>query len=151
MDTNIEDPVNQIIEHFRRLYAKNLNKYLQAISKNKRSILSDKGYKDRKPHNQSELEVYDEKGKINWQIIRRIIPADIEKHIQKAYSMLSENEIRLCCLLIFDVPPKTIDNILKFSQNTIYVTTSKIKKKTGLKDFKEIFRKINLNSTLTEK
>jgi len=151
MDTNSEPSVNQLIEHFRQLYARNLNSYLESINKKKLSNLTDNRGKDSKPLNKNDLEVYDEKGKINWQIIRHILPADIEQHIQRELGLTCENEIRLCCLLIFDVPPKTIDNILTYSQNTIYVMKSKIKKRAGVKDFKDIFQKIILNLTLTEK
>ena len=149
MDTNSEPSVNQLIEHFRQLYARNLNNYLQIIRKKKLSNLPDKGGKDSKSLNKNDLDVYDVKGKINWQIIQHIMPADIEQHIQRELGLTCENEIRLCCLLILDVPPKTIDNILTYSQNTVYVTKSNIKKRAEVKNFKEIFQKIILNSTLT--
>jgi len=151
MDTNSEPSVNQLIEHFRQLYARNLNSYLESINKKKLSNLTDNRGKDSKPLNKNDLEVYDEKGKINWQIIRHILPADIEQHIQRELGLTCENEIRLCCLLIFDVPTKAIAKILTYKPKSIYSTAFSIKKKIGIKEFREIFFKIILNSISIEK
>ena len=92
---------------------------------------------------------YDENGKINWDIISQFMPPDIEKYIHNNYSMLNNNEIRLCCLLFFNVSAKTIANILPYKQTSIRSILYKVKQKTGLKDIKEILEKIIVNQAWT--
>ena len=88
---------------------------------------------------------YDENGKINWDVISQFMPPYIEKYIHENYSMLNGNEIRLCCLLFFNVSGKTIANILPYKQKSIRSILFKVKRKTGLNDIKEMFEKIIVN------
>ena len=150
METNNEIPMNEptmfcLIEQFRKSYAVNLNNFLKIIkfsdllkkNKGKDSQLKEQSYHDILP-------LYDEKGKISWEIIRMHMLSDIEKYIKSEYNTLHENEIRLCCLLIFDVPTKHILNILNYNQKSIYSTSFTIKQKAGVKEITEIFGKIIL-------
>jgi len=73
------------------------------------------------------------------------MPPGIEKAIKSEYQALHENEIRLCCLLIFDVPTKSILNILTYNQKSIYATTFTIKQKAGVKKIAEIFVNVIIN------
>jgi len=43
--------------------------------------------------------------------------------------MLNENEIKLCCLFLFEVDLKNMSNILPFRPNSVYVMKNKIKQK----------------------
>ena len=90
-----------------------------------------------------DLYFYDATGKINWNNIQPLMPYDIEKKIKKEYGVLSENEIKLYCLLLFDVPLKDITDILSYTQRSIHSITHKIKQKTGIKNIKS-----NLKSLL---
>jgi len=76
-------------------------------------------------------------GKIKWDSIRLLMPLNLEENIKKEYEMLSENEIRLCCLILFNATASDIAAILPFTRKSIYVVTNRIKKKTGMKDIRE--------------
>ena len=86
---------------------------------------------------------FDEKGKIEWNIIRSLMPQDIEKRIKKEHGILSDKEVKLCCLILFRIPCVDIADILPYSYKTVHVITHKIKQKTGMKNIKE-----NLNKFL---
>ena len=86
--------------------------------------------------------LYDENGKINWEIIRRFMPQDVEQRLKEQYSMLNENEVRLCCLLFFKVSKKSISTILPYSQNSIKSITCRIRQKAGIETITEIYRLI---------
>ena len=79
----------------------------------------------------------DSTGKIKWDSIRLLMPPNIEDNIKKEYDLLSENEIRLCCLILCNVTARDITAILPFTQKSIYAVTNRIKKKTGMKDIRE--------------
>jgi len=72
---------------------------------------------------------FDEKGKVNWYEISKLIPQNLEKNIKNKYDMLNENEIKLCCLFLFEVDLKNMSNILPFRPNSVYVMKNKIKQK----------------------
>lgn len=153
MEINLEPPINEqlinsLIEKHRRSFSRNLNDFLILIKtsdpfKNKGKIFQtkDRFFQDIFP-------VYDKNGKISWDIIRMFMPPDFEKSVKQAYPILCENEVRLSCLLIFDVPPKNILNILTYNNpKTIYSTSFAIRQKADVKEIREIFKKINLNQT----
>jgi len=85
---------------------------------------------------------FDESGKIKWDTICPLLPAEIESTIQNEYNNLSINEIRLCCLLLFSVPSTDILDILPYARRSIYSTTYKIKKNSGMKNIKKSLRKL---------
>ena len=84
---------------------------------------------------------YDKTGKIRWDVIRELMPRNIEKSIKREYDTLSENETRLCCLLLFDVPVYDIADILPYTQKSIYTVTNRIRKKTGMIDIRASLKK----------
>ena len=151
MEKHLENPISEqqisrFIEHQRKSYSAKLNYFLKAIKysnslKNKRSTLQ---IKDRFFHDI--FPVYDESGKIHWDTLQLFIPHHFEESVMQSYPMFCENEVRLCCLLIFDVPPKTILNILNYNNlKTIYSTSFTIRQKAGVKEVREIFEKIKIN------
>ena len=122
---NSDKAIDRLIEFFRLLHSHKLKEFIG--EKTNRNIFKNK------------------EEKISWELIRLYLPYNIEKYIKQEYEMLTDNEIRLCCLLIFDVSIKNIHNILKYSKKSIYSVTYGIKKKAGIKEINEIFRKIILN------
>jgi len=150
MKTHLEIPINELfmnnlIEKFRAYNAHNLNKFLKKIKYYNPLNYKVKDYRLKETFNQDFLQVYDENGKISWDAIRLFIPPGIEKAIKSECKEFNDNEIRLCCLLIFDVPTKSILNILTYNKKSIYSTTYTIKKKAKVKKIPEIFRNIILN------
>jgi len=89
----------------------------------------------------------DKTGKLKWETVYQLMPPDIERIIAKEYPMLNENEIRLCCLLLFDVSCFDISEILLYTQQSVYSVTHKIKKKAGMEDIIPSLRKMLLRVT----
>ena len=144
-----ENPIEQSMEQSKLSYAHMLEMYLQ-LYKRHDQVMSDVKDEKLKHFYQTGLPYYDEDGKINWKIIHQFMPPDMEKRLEKKYSALNTNEIRLCCLLFFKIPHKTISEILPYQKESIRRIVYKIKQKTGLKDIEEMFRKIIVNNTSTE-
>jgi hypothetical protein len=80
---------------------------------------------------------YGEPGELNWVSIRKLIPANLEGRIKEKYNMLNTNEIRLCCLMLFDVDKKDITHILPLKKNSLSPMVYQIKKKSGINDLKK--------------
>ena len=79
---------------------------------------------------------YGETGKINWETVDKLMPTLLEEKIKKKYDTLNTNEIRLCCLVLFDINKNDIVRILKIGKNSIATMTYRIRKKTGMEDIK---------------
>ena len=144
METNESNPINekpieQSMEQRRSSYAHMLEMYLQ-LYKRHDQVMSDVKDEKLKHFYQTGLPYYDEDGKINWEVIHQFMPPDMEKRLEEKYSSLKTNEIRLCCLLFFEVKHKTIAKILPYKPMSIYPTICKIKQKAGIKDLNEVFR-----------
>jgi len=88
-----------------------------------------------------DLYFYDETGKINWDNICPLMPLNIEKRIKEKYNILTKNEIRLCCLLFFNISYNDIADILPYTQNSAHTIFHKIKQKTGINDITITFKK----------
>ena len=149
MKENESFPINEksidlLIEQIRISCSHMLNTYLQLCMKHDqfRVIATDNNSK--KNSINSDHSFYDENNKIRWDIIRNFMPPNIEKHIKEEYSMLNDNEIRLCCLLFFNLPIKNITYILPYKKNSVYSVSFMVKQKMGIKDFSELYRKIIL-------
>ncbi len=71
-------------------------------------------------------------GESVWDILYSMMPHDFEKTIQLKYSQLDKSEVRICCLLYFDLTNKEISFILKFKPNTIHSRRSTIRSKLGI-------------------
>ena len=90
---------------------------------------------------------FDDKGRIKWAIIQQVLPPDVESFFNNEYPMLSEREIRLCCLMAFDLPANDITGILAYSnQGSVHTITNRIKSKIGVKNVRESFKNLLLNS-----
>lgn len=139
---------DQLTEQIRLSYAHLLKMHLQNCMRYKHSKNrnSDEELKD--DFQQIEEYFFNESSKINWATIRPLIPPKIEGKIKKAHKNLNVNEIRLCCLLLFNVPCKDIAEILPYTQKSIHSITYRIKRKTGIKKIKDGFKKFLLNEMI---
>ena len=59
--------------------------------------------------------------------------------------MLTELEVKLCCLIFFTLSEKTIATILPYKEASIRPKVVKIKRKAGLNDLNEMYRKMLLS------
>ena len=81
--------------------------------------------------------LYGEKGELNWETVRPLLPAGLEEGIKKKYDQLNDNEIRLYCLILYDVDKRDITRILSLKKTSIDTLTSRIRSKTGMKDIQK--------------
>jgi len=128
---------DQLKEHIRLSIGRILKTYLQLPKKYNQLKIETSNEGLKKYFHLLNHVFFDGTGKINWDNIRPLMPPDLEKSIQRKYGMLSENEIRLCCLSLFNVNACDITEILPFTQNSIYSLITRIKKKTGMKNIRE--------------
>ena len=135
----------QMIQSFQYM----LNIYLHQYDKYANVDEAERNEKSKENFYTKDISFLNKNGKINWEIIRRIMPFDIEKKLREEYSSLSINEIRLCCLLFFEVSHKDIAEILPYHHDSIRVISFRIREKTGIKDFKKMFRIFFVNKALT--
>ena len=135
-----EKPVEDFFEQIRTTYSGMLKEYLRIYKKYDQLKTSVCNENTGKYYDLDGVSYFDENGKINWEIIRRFLPQDMEKRIKNKYSMLNDNEIRLCCLHFFKVSKKTISNILSYKQKTIKSANFRIRQKTGIENIQEIFK-----------
>ena len=126
----------QMMEQIRLSYIHALKMFFMIHNKYKqvRKWNSDEGLN--KYFHQVDQYIYDKNRKLNWDAICSFMPINFEKNIKKDYDMLSENEIRLCCMLFFEVNTTDIIDILPYTRNSIYVVTNRIKQKAGIIDIK---------------
>ena len=128
------------VETIRSYYAFILDMYLKLYKKYDQLKAESKDDKLKMRIYKSDVPFYDENGKINWEIIRQLIPLNVEKDLNDEFACLNNNERRLCCLLFFKVQNKTISQILPYRTNSIYPTKRRIRQKTNAKDLNDIFR-----------
>ena len=98
-----EKVIDRFIEQTRQSYSQMLKMYLQLYKKHE--LLK---------HNN-----FSEKSKISWDIVSQFIPQDLEKNLKEEYPVLNQNEVRLCCLLFFDLSYKNILEILPYSSKSL--------------------------------
>ena len=140
-----EKSIDLLMEQIRMSYSHMLKIYLQLYIKyDQYRVVTNEG-----SHNKISIQTNDrsfhyENDKINWDIISQFIPPNMEKHIKEECSMLNDSEIRLCCLLFFNVPSKSIASILQYKKSSVYSISFIIKQKTGIKDLRKLYRKIIL-------
>jgi DNA-binding CsgD family transcriptional regulator len=140
----ISEDLNQLAKQIRLSYAHLLKMHIQYCNRYKNIKNRVKDEELIKDLQQIEQFFYKENGKINWETIYPLMPPDIEKRIKKEYGALNENEIKLCCLLLFNVPCKDITEILSYTQKSIHSITHRIKQKTGMKKIQENLKKFLL-------
>jgi len=128
--------IAKLREELRLSYANMLEVYVH-FNKNYKTLKKQFSEEEMKKYFQLfEFYLYDETGNINWYYVSMLLPPNLEQSIKKEYNMLSEKEIRLCCLLLFDIPVKEIASLLIYKQKSIHSIVYKIKQKTGMKDIK---------------
>ena len=137
-----ENSINQLLEQIRLSYSHMLKKYLQLYEKFDKLNAEIRDEKLKGRYTQTGQSLFDETGKINWDVIRQFLPSNMEKSIKEEYGLLNENEIRLCCLLFFKVSDRNIAKILIYKLKSIRAIKYIVKHKTGVHDIEEIFRKI---------
>jgi len=138
--------VDQMTEQIRLSYAHLIKNYMQLCNKYKqfKNKVSVNGEEIKTIISFIDLYLYDEIGKINWNNLFPLMPLNIEQNIKQEYGILSENEVKLCCLLLFNVSCNDITNILPYTQNSVHSITHKIKQKTEMKDIIESLKKLLL-------
>jgi len=133
---------DQLVDQVRLSYAHSIKMHISQC-KNYQSVKE--GIKDenlKKDFHKVDRFYFNESGKLNWETIRKLMPLGIEKKIKKEYDMLNENEIRLCCLLFFNVPGVLITEILPYTKRSIHSITYRIKKKAGISNIKESLKNL---------
>ena len=134
--------VAKFMNRVRLTYSHMLKEYLVVCKSFDQLRTNAKDEKGREYAIQIGIKYYDENHKINWEIIRRFMPHNMENLIKKEFNMLNRNEIRLCCLLVCKISNKMISKILPYNPQSIRSIIYKIKQKTNLNDFNEMFEKI---------
>jgi len=133
--SNVSKKLNandQLEEQIRLSYVHILQTYLQIHKtyKHFREEIMDERLK--KNFHLIDHNLYNKTGKLNWDNIRQLMPPNLERLIGKKYSMLNENEIKLCCLHLFNVSGEDITSILSYTKKSVHTITYLIKKKTGI-------------------
>ena len=138
-----EKPVKERLELVRSSFSYMLNEHIRVYKFYYQLYEKERKDKGKLPYYPDGISLYDENDKIDWRIIRRFMPFDIETFFKKEYHELNKNEIRLCCLLYLNVESTTISKILPYRQKSITVIKFNIRKKTGLKDLNDMFDRIS--------
>jgi len=129
-----EEQAGQLVEQLRLTYSYMLKAHLD-ICKKYESFK--RGLKMEEHGNTIQLTdkfLYGKEGKINWETILPLLPVNFEEKIKKRYVKLNTSEIRLCCLLLFDLDIYNLLRILPYNKNSLQATKSKIRKKIGSND-----------------
>lgn len=134
MSKNDSNHLVLLKEKIRLVYVHVLKTYLQIHNEYRHIRFSITDELVKKKFDPLDQHFYDEIGKLRWENIQSLMPPNLEKKVKRAYKMLCENEIRLCCLLLFDVNTSDIINILPYTNESVYVVTNRIKRKTGMND-----------------
>jgi len=139
--------IEQIAEQIRLTYAHVLKTNLELFESYKKFKEKMKNEDHKRYFQLADKYFCDKSGKLKWEHISNLIPPNLEQNIKEKYPTLRENEIRLCCLLLFDVSCFDISEILPYTQQSVYSVTHKIKKKAGMEDIIPSLRKMLLRVT----
>ena len=153
MNNKVENMISseyfeQLTKQIRLSYAHLLKMHIQYCNRYKNFKNRVKDEELKRDFQQIDQFFFNENGKINWETICLLLPPEIERKIKEEYRTLSKNEIKLCCLLLFNVPCKDITEILPYTQKSIHSITHRIKQKTGMKKIKEGFLYLLLNEKI---
>ena len=133
---------NSLTEQLIQSYSSSLKMYSQFCKKYKQVASHIKNEETKRYFYRIDKYYFDDADKIKWNTLEPLISPNIESNVKRLYGgILNENEIRLCCLLFLGLSAKEISDILPFTQNSVHVISSRIKKKTGMKNIKESLRK----------
>ena len=136
--------LEQLVEQIRLSYAHVLKLYLQLHTKYMQIKIKKKDDEIIKYFLLVDQFLYDKTGKLDWKNIGLLMPPNLEYKIKQEYGILSTNEIRLCCLLLFNVPYDDIADILPFTQKSAHSIAHRIKRKTGMNNIKTDLKKLLL-------
>ena len=125
------------LENIRLSYAHVLKAYLRLHDNYNHLKIKITDEESKKIFQLLDQSLYGKKGKLNWNNIHPLMPANLEKSIKKKYVMLSDNEVKQCCLLLFSVPCKDIAAVLSLTQQSVHSITYRIKQKAGMKNIRE--------------
>jgi len=149
--TQINDAfINQLVEQIRQLLSQTLNIYLQLYKDFDHAKARAKEEKSDTYYYQNSQLYNDKDGKINWEVIRKILPSNLERIIQEQFDCLHENERKLLVLFFLKFSHKNISSILPYTRDSILTLKGRIKAKTGVNSIDDIFRKIALNLLLNK-
>ena len=135
---------DQSAERIRLAYSHALNTFLQVFTKYKQLKKRFNNETLEKCSLSADRTFFDKNGAIRWEIVHPMMPKELEENIKKEFALLSEKEIKLCCLLLFDVPVCVISNILPYTNQSVHTKTYEIKKKTGVKNLKNYLTRLLL-------
>ena len=138
--------LEQFVEQIRLAHERALKTHLHLHNRYKLFKVRFKDNEMVKCFNLFDQLLYDCTGKLDWENIRLLIPAGIEDSIKKEYDMLTVNEIRLCCLLLFNVPYDEIAEILPFTQKSAHTVAHRIKRRAGINNIKTCLKKFLMPS-----
>jgi len=139
---------DKFAEQIRCNYAHSLKMYLQLYNKYKqiKTITTIEGGELKKHFKIVDQYFYNKSGKLNWDIISLMLPPNFEGRLKKEYKTLNENEIRLCCLIFFNVPNKIISDILPYTQDSVRTIASQVRKKVEMSDIKSRLKDIMIET-----
>ena len=140
-----ETSIKQLIEHLRFSYSQILNLYIQLFEKYAQFKKKPVEISLKTLMWQTDPFFYNDEEKINWDVVRQLMPPNLENLLREKYSMLNDNEIRLCCLLYLGVSRKKISSIKLYKEGSIRMMKHLIKKKTGSQNISDLFRDITLS------
>ena len=129
-----EEQAGQLVEQLRLTYSYMLKAHLEICKKYESFKRELKMEEHGNTIQLTDKFLYGEEGKINWETILPLLPINFEEKIKKRYAKLNTNEIRLCCLLLFDLDIFDVLCILPYNKNSLQSTKSKIRKKIGSND-----------------
>jgi len=127
----------KLMEQHRLAYAHLLKIHIQYCIKYKYFKNRVKDEKLQKDLNLIDRFFFDDSGKIKWDTVRLLMPPKIEEKIKKEFKTLNGNEIKLCCLILFNVPNKYITDLLPYTQTSVHSISYRIRQKIGKKNIKE--------------
>ena len=135
---NFDQLTKQIIVSYAHLLKLHLT-YCRRYKNFKIKLKTEQSRKDFKKMDQF---FYYEDGSIKWETINLLMPPKIEWKIKDEYKMLNENEIKICCLILFNVPCIDIAEVLQYTHKSVHSISHRIKLKTGMKNIKESLSKL---------
>ena len=138
----------KLTEQIRLSHSNALKKYMQLCKRYKQFIKRFDDEEVKKYFHIIDMFFYDETGKIDWNNINLLMPPDIENSIKREYKLLNEKEVKLCCLLLFDISVNDIAEILPYTQKSIHSITHRIKQKTVIEDIKLNLKKMLWNEKI---
>jgi len=145
-----EELIDLLVDGIRNYLSKSLMSILYE-SKRQRFIDEMQQEGTKRNNNPNKFSYLAENRKTNWAIIHHFITPEIETCLKERYNLLNYNEIKLCLLLFFKVPCKTIADLLPYTVESVSTKQGIIKSKAGIKDIQELYRWIFFKVLISKK